>query len=174
MITDNIFNSSTPLSKETDKRKTKQNSATGTFPKLKHSNSTCTSKNRFSPLAPSNYNDQMDNDTSANWSHTRLSLPPPIFIKTDLMWFNLFCESIKQLTQPDGFLFKSSVNGLKLNTYNNRFISQNYKIYEIKKSQLSQRWKIIQSSKKIPPLSYAFRHYNKGIKFQKFRCLKPH
>jgi len=48
---DNIFDWSTPWSKKTDKRKNKPNSQTGTSPKLKHSNSKYTSKNRFSPLA---------------------------------------------------------------------------------------------------------------------------
>ncbi|KAL4132232.1 hypothetical protein QTP88_009432 [Uroleucon formosanum] len=59
----------------------------------------------------------METDTSANILQTKLPLPPPIFIKTDIVQFNLFCKSIKQLTQSDGFLCKSSVNGLKLNTY---------------------------------------------------------
>jgi hypothetical protein len=114
---DNIFDWSTPWSKKTDKRKNKQNSSTGAFPNPKQSNSTYTSKNRFSPLAQSNDVVQMETDTSTNISQTKLPLPPPIFIKTDIVQFNLFCESIKQLTQPDGFLCKSSVNGLKLNTY---------------------------------------------------------
>jgi len=114
---DNIFDWSTPCTKKSDKRKNKQNSPTGTSPNPKQSNSTYSSKNRFSPLAQSNDVVQMETDTSSNIPQTKLPLPPPIFIKTDIIQFNLFCESIKQLTQPDGFLCKSSVNGLKLNTY---------------------------------------------------------
>ncbi|KAL4113923.1 hypothetical protein QTP88_017475 [Uroleucon formosanum] len=55
-------------------------------------------------------------DNPVNSPQKSTSLPPPIFIKTD-MKYNLFCESINPLTQPEGFLCKSSVNGLKLNTY---------------------------------------------------------
>jgi len=36
----------------------------------------------------------MDTDTSANLPQARLSLQPPIFIKTDVMQLNLFYESI--------------------------------------------------------------------------------
>ncbi|KAF0693432.1 Uncharacterized protein FWK35_00037355, partial [Aphis craccivora] len=109
---------STACSKKTDKRKKNQNnSPTGTSPNLKHTNSTYTSINRFSPLAQSNDDIQMETDTSTNISQKKLPLPPPIFIKTNIVQFNIFCESIKQLTQPEGFLCKSSVNGLKLNTY---------------------------------------------------------
>ena len=114
---DNIFDWSTPWSKKADKRKNNQNSPTGASPDLKHSNSTYTSKNRFSPLAQSNDDVHMKTDIATNISQTKLPLPPPIFIKTNIVQFNLFCESIKQLTQPDGFLCKSSANGLKLNTY---------------------------------------------------------
>jgi len=114
---DNIFDWSTPWTKKIVKRKNIQNSPTGTSPNLKHSNSMYTYINRFSPLAQSNDDVHMETDTSTNIAQTKLPLSPPIFIKTEIMQFNLFCKSIKQLTQPDGFLCKSSVNGLKLNTY---------------------------------------------------------
>jgi len=96
-VEDNIFDWSTPWSTKTDKRKNKQNSPTGISPKLKHSNSTYTFKNRFSPLAHDNLDDDddMETDTSTNLSQTKLPLPPPIFIKIDIVQFNLFCKSIK-------------------------------------------------------------------------------
>lgn len=56
-----------------------------------------------------------DKSTSVQ-EQIRPPLPPPIFIKTH-MKYNLFCESIKPLIQPEGFVCKSSVNCLKLNTY---------------------------------------------------------
>ncbi|KAL4149576.1 hypothetical protein QTP88_003502 [Uroleucon formosanum] len=101
-------------------------SPSGTSPKTKHTNTTFISKNKFAPLSPSNDDVLMETDTQITASTTTdnpvnspqksTSLPPPIFIKTD-MKYNLFCESINPLTQPEGFLCKSSVNGLKLNTY---------------------------------------------------------
>jgi len=76
----------------------------------------------------------METDTSTNISQKKLPLPPPIFIKTNIVQFNIFCESIKQLTQPEGFLCKSSVNGLKLNTYTTDSYRKTVKFLKEKKS----------------------------------------
>ncbi|VVC46391.1 Pre-C2HC domain [Cinara cedri] len=132
---DNILDWSTPWSTKTTKmKKNNLNSPTGTSPNHKHSISTYTSKNRFSPLAQNNDDVQMETDTSINISQTKLLLPLPIFIKTVIVQFNLFCESIKQLTQPDGFLCKSSENGLKLNTYTTDSYRKTIKFLKEKKS----------------------------------------
>jgi len=79
----------------------------------------------------------METDASTNTLQTRLPLPPPIFIKTDIIQLNLFCESIKQITQPDGFICKSSTSGLKLNTYTTDLYRKTVHFLKEKKIQLS-------------------------------------
>jgi hypothetical protein len=122
---DKIFDWSTFCSNKTTKQK-RIYSPLGNSPKTKHTNTTFISKNKFTPLSPSNDDTMMETETqitastttdnTENTPHKSTSLPPLIFIKTD-MKYNLFCEFIKPLIQPEGFLCKSSVNGLKLNTY---------------------------------------------------------
>lgn len=58
-----------------------------------------------------------DDNINDQFTLRLIPLPPLIFINTHINQFNLFCESIKLLTQLDGFLCKSSVNGFKLYTY---------------------------------------------------------
>lgn len=55
--------------------------------------------------------------------------PPPIFIKTEIQYYQLYYEGIKKIIEPnEKFTCKSSVNALKLNTF-----SSHYKIPKRKK-----------------------------------------
>jgi len=78
----------------------------------------------------------MKTDASTNTLQKKLPLPPPIFIKTNIMQFNLFYESIS-FTQPDGFICKSSVNVLKLNTYTTDSYHKTLNFLKEKKSTLT-------------------------------------
>lgn len=78
------------------------------------------SSNRYSPIAPQE-DEHMNVDANLNNSATnnteKISLPPPIFIQTQLN-YNNFCQKIKQLTNNSTFECKSSSKSLKLQLNN--------------------------------------------------------
>ncbi|VVC32986.1 Pre-C2HC domain,Zinc finger, CCHC-type [Cinara cedri] len=147
------FSPTTVADPYNQEKKNNLNSPTGTSPNHKHSISTYTSKNRFSPLAQNNDEIQIETDTPINIPQTKLPLPPPIFIEAVIVQFNLFCEPIKQLTQPDGFLCKSSENGLKLNTYTTDSYRKTIKFLKEKKSTFTHI-----NSKVINHIEVVLRH----------------
>ncbi|KAL4127024.1 hypothetical protein QTP88_011222 [Uroleucon formosanum] len=74
------------------------------------------STNRFTPIAPNDEEERMDDTNDNIPDKNQTPKPPPIFIQEKLN-FNNFCIKIKELTDSTGFDCKSSTNKLRLQTY---------------------------------------------------------
>lgn len=89
-------------------------------PPMKKNANKFTTENRFSLLAPPAEDAQLSPDANSHSTEnnkTNSSNPPPIFIQTELN-FNTFSTEINELTKPTGFECKTSIKGLKLQTFN--------------------------------------------------------
>lgn len=74
------------------------------------------STNRFTPIAPNDEEERMDDTNDNIPDKNQTPKPPPIFIQEKLN-FNNFCIKIKELIDSTGFDCKSSTNKLRLQTY---------------------------------------------------------
>ena len=100
-----------PQSPKTNKR---SNTSSGLSPKTKQSTSIQLKQlNAYTALSDLADNDMETDQLNSNPNETKIHIPPPIFIKSNIEYSG-FCDAIKKTIGSNEFFCKSNLNELKL------------------------------------------------------------